>query len=176
MRNTAAARGTDVHGFAEELVHGRPVDVPADLVRRVDGYARWLDAWGVRPLLTERPCANREAWYAGRFDLVATIGETTWLLDCKTSRGVYGDTSLQLAAYARAEFYVDDDGAEFPLPHIERIGVAHITDDGTDLYEMGSVGDGFRAFLHAKGVYEDERRRRRLGEVPLSPATAGGLW
>jgi hypothetical protein len=138
-RDEAAVRGTDVHALAERLVHGTPVEVPEHLAGHVEGYARFLDTFGVTGLLTERAVASRKWWYAGTFDLIAEIGGVVWGLDNKTSRGVYGETALQVAAYMTAEFYIGDDGPddERPIPAVERMGVLHVTESGTQLYPMG---------------------------------------
>ncbi len=174
-KDKAAAQGTAVHDLAEMVIHGQRVDVPPEIADRVRGYAEFLDSFGVEPLLTERMVANRATWYAGRFDLLADIGGVRWLLDLKTSRGVYGDTSLQLAAYAGAEFYVGEDGAEYPMPHIERLGVVHITDQGSDLYPMGTWPDpdAWAEFLACKQLHRGASRRRRLDgydREPIGPA------
>jgi len=174
-RNVAAVRGSDVHGYAEELVHGRSVEIPTPLAGYVDGYARFLDDFGPVPIVTERPVASRAHWYAGRPDLICSLGSPTWLLDVKTSRAVYGDVSLQVAAYARAEFYVDELGDEHPLPPIDRIGVLHVTPDGTDLYPLGDIDDAFAEFLACQTIYRGNTRRRNLIGEPLIPADTTGV-
>lgn len=154
-RDEAAVRGTDVHALAEQLVHGVEVEVPEHLVDHVTGYSRWLDAFGVVPILTERSVANREHWYAGRFDLIADIRGVRYLLDVKTSKGVYGETALQCAAYAHAEVYVNDDDpdTEIPLPEgIERLGVIHVTEGGTEFRPLDSTDSPWRDFLHVAWV------------------------
>jgi hypothetical protein len=134
----------------------------------VDGYARFLDEFEPVPVFTERPVASREHWYAGRPDLVGTMRGALWLLDNKTSRGVYGDVSLQCAAYARAEFYVDADDVEQPMPTIERIGVLHVTAEGTDLYDLGPIGPAFLEFRAAQTIYRGATRRRNALTGPLA--------
>lgn len=135
-RDEAAVRGTDVHALAERIVHGEEVEVPPHLAGHVQGYVDWLDATGLDAILTERPVASRQWGYAGTFDLIAGMPDGVWLLDIKTSSGVYGSTALQLAAYAHAEFYLDQDGAEQPLPAIDRYGVLHVTECGTTLHAL----------------------------------------
>lgn len=153
-RDDAAIRGTDVHTLAEQLVHGEQVDVPEHLAGRVHGYVDWLDKAQPEPIWTERPVANRAWWYAGTFDLIAHMGGETWLLDVKTSSGVYGEMALQLAAYANAEFLLDADGAEQPMPIIDRIGVLHVTEYGTSLYRApeGVLQAAWKDFLHVAWV------------------------
>ena len=153
-RDEAAIRGTDVHALAERIVHGDEVEVPEHLAAHVQGYVDWLDATNVEPLLTERPCASRQWQYAGTFDLIARIDGVTWMLDVKTSSGVYGSMALQLAAYANAEFYLDADDAEQPMPPIDRYGVLHVTEAGTALHYLpASANDStWKDFLHVAWV------------------------
>lgn len=148
-RDKAAIRGTDVHAIAERVVYGEDVEVPAHLAGHVKGYVDFLDRFGVEPVLTERSVAHRGLWYAGRFDLIADIAGVRWMLDNKTSTNVYGETALQLAAYAGAEFYVNDDDpdTEHPLPAVERHGVLHVTEYGTTLYPMRAAWDDWTAVL-----------------------------
>ncbi len=155
-RDRAAARGTDVHALAEELLHGREVEVPEHLAGYVNGYVDFIDRWQLQPVVTEKPCASREWWYAGTFDAVADIGAgqlkgKRLLLDWKTSRGVYGETAMQLAAYQHAEFYVADD-TEHPMPEVDGLAVVHISRDGTDLYEVADPALAWQQFQHVAWI------------------------
>lgn len=157
-RDTAAIRGTEVHALAEQLVHGGEVQVPEALAGYVEGYLRWLDAVQPEALWTERPVGNRQHWYAGTPDAVVKINAETWLLDWKTSKGVYGEMACQVAAYGHAEFYVDDDWAEQPMPAIDRYGVVHIQDGMTELYEVTDPEAAWRDYLHIAWIHRAEQR------------------
>ncbi|ROR97819.1 hypothetical protein EDD28_2428 [Salana multivorans] len=151
-RDEAAVRGTDVHALAEQIINGAEVEVPDHLLAHVEGYAHWLDEWAVEPIITEQPVGHRALWYAGTLDAVVRFGRGPWaeqtaLLDWKTSSGVYGETALQTAAYAGAEFY-GLAGQEQPLPQIDHIGVVHITAQGSALYDLGDHAEAFRVFQH----------------------------
>ena len=175
-RDQAAARGTEVHALAELVVHGAEVDVPEHIAGHVDGYARLLDELQIVPVLTERSVANRTHWYAGRFDLIADLGGTRWMLDLKTSSNVYGDTALQVDAYRHAEAYVDDDDpdTEHPMPEgIERLGVIHVTEDGSHLYPLQSDGSAWRVFQHVAWVAK--RRDDIKGFIATEPLTQMGI-
>jgi hypothetical protein len=156
-RDTAAVRGTDVHALAEELIHGREVDVPEHLVAHVEGYAHWLDEFQVEAIHTEHPVGNRQWRYAGTFDAVIKFGRGPWagrtvLADWKTSTGVYGETGLQTAAYARAEFIAPDEATEIPMPAVDATGVLHITDAGSLFYPLSptpeDIDEAFKVFRH----------------------------
>jgi hypothetical protein len=167
-RNKAGVKGTLIHNLAESIVNDEPTEVPIAVAEHVAGYVRFLDEFLLEPILTERPVAHRTLRYAGRFDLVATIAGQSWLLDNKTSQYVYADTAVQCAAYARAELYLDADGDEQPMPHIDRIGVVHIGPMGTELYDLGNIDAAFDEFCAARATYEGTKRRRKLLEAPLT--------
>lgn len=169
-RDRKALRGTQIHALADRLIHGQEVEVPEDHAPLVTGYVDFLDAFSVEPLLTERAVASRTHWYAGTFDAIVRINGETLLLDWKTSSGVYGETALQTAAYANAEFYVDGDGQEQPLPHIDGLGVVHITEAGSSLYRFADPAAAWKDFRHVAWVANATDRIKAqlptLAEVP----------
>ncbi len=176
-RAEAAVRGTEVHALAELVVAGLEVEVPEHLADHVENYTRWLDRLELAPVLVERPVANRQHWYAGRFDLVGDIRGVRWLLDVKTAKGVYPDNALQCDAYRYAEFYVDDEGTEQPMPQdIERIGVLHVRADATDLVPLRSDGEPYKDFLHCAWLARrDAQRKGYVGEPLEAPEPAEPL-
>lgn len=162
-RDDAGARGTEVHALGEAIAHGKEVDVPERLVPYVEGYARWLDRFDVRPTLTEHAVASRQHWYAGTFDMFATSKLAPLAqFDLKTSTNVYGSTALQTAAYAKAEFYLD--GAfERPMPDLDATLVVHITAEGTKAHwlcrDRAEIDEAFQDFL---AVAQVARRVKRI--------------
>ena len=147
----AGVRGTEVHGLAERLSAGEEVDVPEHLAAYVDSCVKFLDEWQAVPVVTERPVINRAVGYAGTFDAVMEMTRCTWLLDWKTGKGVYADSTLQLVAYARAEHYLDEHGVEQPMRElgITRAGIVHIRPDGYDVYETDISEVAWLACRHA---------------------------
>lgn len=171
-RDRAAARGTLIHELATGVVRGEASELIADpdIAGCLDGLAHWFDLVGFEAELVERPVGNRRHQYAGRFDVVGTMAadrSRRWLLDLKSASGVYGDTSLQLAAYAMSEFYLNDDGDEVPMPHIDAIGVVHVQPEVSELYELGEIDVAFEEFLSAQRLHASEARRRRLVGAPV---------
>ena len=175
QRDRAGVRGTDIHELAEKIVNGHEVEVPDLLLGPVNGYVEFLEDFQATPVVTEVSLANRTIGYAGRVDF---IGEITvdgvrqmWALDWKTSKSVYGDTALQVAAYAKAEFYVTDDdpNTEHDLPKVERIGVVHITESGAFLHELGDLEDAFEEFRCVAALAKTTDRRKHLITDPIVP-------
>lgn len=173
QRDQAALKGTEIHALAEQVVHGQEIEVAPDYLSAVQGYVDWLDRFQVQPLLTERSCANRAQWYAGRFDLIADLAGVRWMLDVKTG-GAYPDAAMQLDAYRHAEFYVDDDDpdTERPMPDgIERLGVLHVSDGATTLYPMQSDGHPFRVFTHVAWIAKQKKAVEAYRLEPITEPT-----
>jgi hypothetical protein len=177
VRDAAGVRGTEIHDYAEDLLHGREVEVPDELRPYVDGYLKLIDDWDITPVLTETSVGNRKDWYVGRLDSIVRIGalgNCLVLLDWKTSRGVYGETALQTAAYARAEFYVTDDApdVEIPLPQVERTMVCHITPDGSYLYDLAEttaeIDRHYDLFIAAAFTHKTTKERDSIITEPLT--------
>lgn len=173
-RDRAAVKGTDVHNLAERVIYGEAVEVPVSLVPYVEGYARFLDEFDAHAILTEQSIGNREHGFAGRFDTILALprwrGGCTAMVDLKTSNHVYGETALQTGGYLLGEFYTDGNGGpELPIPAVDRIAVAHITAEGTYLYELGDVEAAKAEFLHCVALYKSRPRRDHLIRDPEMP-------
>jgi ribosome-associated translation inhibitor RaiA len=175
-RDKAANRGTEVHALAEELIHGRAVEVPEELAGYVNSYVRYLDEWQPEPIKVEKVVAHRRWNYAGTFDAVYRLHDGRVVIgDIKTSRsGIYAETALQLAAYRYAEVYVDDDGTERPMADlgiVEAQGL-WIRADGYDVLPIPADESVFRAFLHiAFGARWMKTNKDIVGD-PIAPPFA----
>lgn len=174
QRDAAADRGTEVHALAEQLVHGREVEVPEELSGHVEAYVKFLDEWQPRPVLAEAVVASRRWHYCGQLDLVADLPDgTRALMDLKTSRGVYPEVALQLAGYRNAEVYLGDDDAELPLAElgITATYVVHVRADGYDCRPVDAGEDAWRVFQHLVWLSRriGDEMKPWLGE-PAEPA------
>ena len=136
-RDKAARRGTRIHQVLEAAAHGDPTDCPRDLLPMAQQAVDLLDREDVRTVETEARGYNRDLWYAGTIDLIATIRERTWLLDWKSSRSIHETHIMQVAAYAHMDTILTIDGEEKPMPHIDRLGVIHISDESATLIDAG---------------------------------------
>lgn len=140
-KDKAAARGSQIHSWGEDLLAGRPVEIPDEHTATVTGFARWWESSGFTLLATERAVFSDAdefsgTAYAGRFDALAQHpqwGRT--LIDWKTGKGVYPEFAVQLAGYAAAEWHQEGD-EDVPAPWIDTLAVAHIHPDGTRLHVL----------------------------------------
>ncbi len=99
------------------------------------------------------------------------IDSKLWLLDWKTNRsGPFGDTAFQLAAYRFAEFFLDGEGQEIPVPPIEECGVVWLRQDGYDLHPYHADDSVFRQFLYiAQCARAAEDSRDYKGDAMMPP-------
>lgn len=204
-RDEAAVRGSAIHDAVEKVLTTGTADVDPQHLPEVNALLDLYDEWGIRPLqmtlndgrktlMVEKSCASRKYWYAGRFDLIGTVdklGGAVCQIDTKSSNGVYGSMSLQLAAYVKAEFWVDDSDpdTEYPMPAVERNLIAHVKRDketnevtaGLQAVSGGSpysaqqsardIDQAFREFLWAAQLSQTEGfRKKRLWPVTASTA------
>ena len=130
-----ADRGTIVHAAVEAYVDGTPLtkdDIAAALEeKRVDkslqkatygmaqGALAFLQEAEPEILWSEATVYSRQFEYAGTADIIGRMhvgsSRVPVVIDFKTSKRIYDETALQLAAYARADFVGLDDGTEVPL-------------------------------------------------------------
>jgi hypothetical protein len=185
-RDTAANKGTQVHGLGEKLVQGQRISVPDGLEGYVESYIKFLDDFDVQPVLVERVVLSHKHGYAGTFDLIADLLDPDdpnpdrearrrirWLLDLKTSRsGIFGETALQLAGYRYADVYMDGDD-EQPMLEVERTGAVHVRANGYDLIPVEAGPAQLRSLLYAQQVAAFCADSRALvGASVIAPTTS----
>lgn len=168
-RDTAAIRGKDIHGFAERMVDGEQVDVPDALTGHVESTIRFMDDYGIKPVLTECAVGSRRHMYGGTLDLVADSDtHPRAIFDYKTgASGIYGETAFQNAAYAFADFAVVA-GEEVPMSEmrIERSFGVWIRADGYDVYPLEFSPRVFNEFLAIRAAFEAKRRATGNWKIP----------
>ncbi len=186
-RDTAANRGRDVHRIGEELMSGKSVTVPDELVGHVDSYRRFMEEFDLHPIEVEQVVFSKKHYYAGRLDLIGDVrlpdlpefediprdenGFSRGLLDAKTSKsGIFGEVALQLVGYRYAEFGIGEDGSEHERSpeDVDFIAGIHIRRDGYDLIRLDGGPDVHRGFLYLKQVWQlvEDLPSLVLGTIP----------
>jgi hypothetical protein len=164
----AATTGSDIHRLAEAIARGQDVVVSDVQAPYVAAYRSFLDDFAPEFLAAEEMVISVRDRYAGTLDAIARIDGITWLLDYKTSKGVYPETALQLAAYAGADFIGRPRTRQrFAIPPIDRAGVVHLTATGYELVPFDLSG-ALEAFLAARRLFDWRARNDVVGR-PLSP-------
>lgn len=175
QRDRAADRGTSVHQIAEEIIRGTPpTEIPEELAPYINSYLAFIRTWSPKWVAVEQMVCSLKYGYAGTFDAFADIDGERWLLDIKTSTGVYSETALQLAAYAGAEFIgLPGNAKRFRVPRAQRFGVIHVTPTGAELVPYAVTKDTFTVFLRCREVWAwtQDQAKTVVGK-PLNKETA----
>ncbi len=147
----------------ETVVDGRAVAHPAWSAYRA--YRAWRAAHDVRVVSVEQKVYSDRYEYAGTADLVAYVDGVLTVGDFKTSKAVYGEYRLQVAAYRQAVLEMEPD----VQPPVGGLVLRFPKTEGDD-FEAHAVpweeqDELLSVFLSAKRVWEwmlaDEARAKR---------------
>lgn len=137
----AADRGTTIHEWLQARVRGVVLpDVDGEAVEYVEAAESWYQRFQPREVHTE--ITMFADTYAGTADAILEIEGQTWLIDYKTSSGLYPEVALQLSALATCDLMVLPDGETQDVPPIDRVAAVRIGKDGE--WEMREVTDRHR--------------------------------
>jgi hypothetical protein len=102
----AAQIGTLLHLLIEGHQQGFDIDTKdysynqeKAAMKAFAGYLQWYDKVKFKPLRNELILVNEEMQVGGTIDCVARMGDDLVIVDWKTSKYLYAENKLQLAAY-----------------------------------------------------------------------------
>jgi len=173
----AADLGTEVHALAEAMFRFEDL---GHIQKKHQGFVEqlrnFIDDFDVEPLEVECTAWNESVGYAGTIDLIARVGDETVILDLKTgASGIWPDVSLQLSAYANAEFLIDPNGNKRELPELDGAAALSLRPDHYSLVPVRVDEEVFDLFKHLVAVAEWQREISRtvLGN-PVEAERTGG--
>lgn len=120
-RGDLADAGSLCHAMASADITGRPapkVDLPEEVAKKAaDSFGAYLD-WKRSTRLelraSEVAMVSEEHRYGGCLDAIAVFGGAAGLLDFKSSKALYPDQIVQLAAYWKLW---EENNPDLPLSH-----------------------------------------------------------
>lgn len=128
-RDTAADAGTQCHHAIQMYIEGHDPYPSLQCDEARNGYEAFL-AWekmnNVEWLESEVTVYSVNHGYAGRFDAIAMVNGHRYLIDFKTSKGVWDEHRYQVCAYRQAYNEMLPEGRE----PIENLAILHL-DKGT---------------------------------------------
>jgi hypothetical protein len=170
-----SAIGDIVHSFIDRFVKGEPAasvrdnwldeknpavkDSPRTAQNMWRQFLGWVDQYRPEFVKSEFTVWSDTYNYAGSADWWAYFktdggGKAAALVDSKSGVRIYPDVALQLAALAKADFILNDDGTQEPMPQFERFGALHIRPMSCQLVPVFHIGEAFQAFLALKTVFD----------------------
>ena len=116
----AKSIGTEVHHMIEDYIRtGEDPSVSSDAAANAFlAFLEWESKNNVRWIASEITLYHRHIGYAGTADARAVINDHEYIVDFKTSKAVYDEYRVQLAAYKAA---AEDSGIETPSIGIIRL-------------------------------------------------------
>jgi len=126
-RDKAGMRGSDVHNIIENIAKGGEVDEEAiSKIPQVQAYRKFCGTMPHKMILCEEIVYSKKYGYAGKLDgVIQTKDGKNYLIDWKTSKGVYPETAIQLSAYKQALSELK------PEIKIDGMAVIHLPADGS---------------------------------------------
>ena len=160
-KEQAATAGTAVHLWVEQFIKAKTKkdipELPKDpkVYNGVSAVLKWVDEHNVKFLSSEKHIYSKKYKYAGIMDAEAVIGGKTCVIDFKTSKAIYPEMRLQVAAYQAAS--EEESGKEYSGDKwIVKFG----KEDGEfEAHQFGEQEEDFKAFVSAMNL------RKRLKEL-----------
>lgn len=185
-KDMAADLGSRVHALAEAYVLGKPMGEDPEAQPFVDQVLRFYSDFGINPErdieAAEATVINRRVGYAGTGDLWVWLNldgtRRLWLIDYKTSltravNSVYPEYGMQLAAIAKADTFLLDDGTEVPAPGpIHGTAILNLRTKDYGLWRMPYDGDVNAAFNAFKGALTNTKYLHSLYGAKPVPVSA----
>lgn len=125
VKDTAADNGTKVHKAIELYIKGGDYSELLDNEQTktaFDAFLSWESKNHVIWIKTECQVFSINHGYAGRFDAIAMVNGHRYLIDFKTSKGIWDEMKYQLCAYRQAYNEMLEEGQE----KIENIAILHL--------------------------------------------------
>lgn len=155
VSQTAKDIGSEVHNAIEVHLKGQRVNLkgqPEEVLNGYDAFLKWKKENGLKVVATERKICSALK-YAGTLDLIAELKGVLYLVDFKTSKAIYDDYIMQVAAYRQASqegMYCDNGKWEPSSARIKGVGILRL-DKTTGLpewktYALDDIDRAFEKF------------------------------
>jgi hypothetical protein len=173
----AAARGSKVHNAIEKIIAGETLEMDTLVFNGQSGKEEELttDEWEVvksfvdwnnevKPtyLLSERIVISKKYKYGGTLDAVAKIGDTTYLIDFKTSKAIYPSHRIQVSSYKQALAEENSKAGDIKLA-ILQVGYK-LNKKG---WKFTEIGDKFNLFLNTYETWKEENPDSKPRQISL---------
>jgi len=144
-KKKAGIRGSDVHKFVETYKKGGKVTIRKELKPYADAFVSFLGQTDPKIKENEKEIYSDKYKYAGTLDIIMEDKQgKVWIVDIKTTSGVYPESGLQLVAYKQA---CEEMGYK-----IDKTGVLLLKNDGT--YSFHETNEKLDIFLATKKLWE----------------------
>ncbi len=158
--------GTLAHTMIMAYLKGEEVDTSEYSQTQIDlaensfiSYLEWAKSHKIEPILVEEPLVSEEYRFGGTPDLIAVVDGVNTLIDFKTSKALYPEHNIQVAAYWSL---VLEHSYEVSEVLILRIG--RDADEGFEIRPVVNLKDNWELFTHCLAIYELQKQLRKGGK------------
>lgn len=158
VASEAADSGTVAHKLVEAHIKGVEADLSDFTKNQIDagetGFLAFLDWEKEQGLVYEQiefPVVSEQYRYGGTVDMIARKNGSLWLLDLKTSSGIWPEMKCQVAAYYKA--FEEQEQRQVHEWHILKLDKK----DGSFQHHKLSgreVAAAWKVFLHCRALYD----------------------
>lgn len=150
-----AAIGTLAHRMIADYLQGNETDTSEYSKVQIDqaenavlSFFEWEKTHHIDPILVEEPLVSEMFRFGGTIDCLGQINGNLCLLDFKTSRGIFPEMLIQVAAYKQL---LVEHGYEVNQTTILRIG--RTDDEGFEERLVNELDKRWQIFQHCLEIY-----------------------
>ena len=164
LREEAAEIGVNTHDWLSQYWKGYlsgvcpPMPEDPKVQNCINAALDWFQTKNIKPLFVEQPQYSRIHKISGRSDLIAEVDGQLSVVDYKSTRSLYPECAIQMAAYAK--FHEEQHQA---LPAV-RWGLRLNKEDGTfeaRRYPPETLDLDFSSFMACYTIYDRMKHLRR---------------
>ena len=119
-------------------------------------YLNWEKDHKIEPILIETPLVSEEYRFGGTPDLLAMVDGASTLIDFKTSKAIYPEALIQVAAYW---VLILEHGYGIDNTMILRIG--RDESEGFEVRPIKAIRTSWEIFTHCQAIYELQKQAKR---------------
>lgn len=184
--------GTEAHKWIDSHIKGEVPAMPENpaVLHVITKFWQWKNDLNVEFITPDILMYSRKHRLPGRADSIVRIGGKLYLWDAKTGSGIYNDAMMQSAAYVKLYYEMGLDKVYGPLAGriVTRFEKRTEAEFREEMAEKGrpnaiyrpittlffdnspeQLEDDFDGFLHAKGLWEwNKRSERALNRIKKS--------
>jgi len=148
--------GTQIHGWIENWINNKKQELPTDekVVNGINAFLKWIKETGIELSQSEEIVYSKKYDYAGIMDAEGKQDGKSYIIDFKSSKGIYNEYRYQLSAYWNAR--EEETGKKYDGGWIVKFG----KDDGEFavlFIDPKEYKKDFKAFLGALAIKKREK-------------------
>ena len=152
-----AAIGTLAHQMIADYLRGETTDTSEYSKMQIEqaenavlSFLEWEKSHKLQPILVEEPMVSERHGFGGTVDLIARLNDEPelCLIDFKTSKGIFPEMFVQVAAYR--ELALEH---EIDVRKVRILRIGRTDDEGFEDKPVNHLAQRWELFLHCLAIY-----------------------